>query len=75
MSVRKYVKEVEESLGAVGRPFRLSEAGRKIAWGSRTACNEYTSCCRKFSKLYVVGQERKGLFAGDLVPGAPTRLP
>jgi hypothetical protein len=37
MSVRKYVKEVEESLGAVGRPFRLSEAGRKIAWGKQNS--------------------------------------
>ena len=33
--VRKYVRETERNLGAVDRPFRLSEAGRKISWGKQ----------------------------------------
>ena len=33
--VRKYVRETERNLGAVDRPFRLSEAGRKVSWGKQ----------------------------------------
>ena len=33
--VKKYVKEIERSLGAKDRPFRLSEAGKKVPWGKQ----------------------------------------
>lgn len=33
--VREYVRETERNLGAVDRPFRLSEAGRKVSWGKQ----------------------------------------
>ncbi len=33
--VKKYVKEIERSLGAKDRPFRLSEAGKKVTWGKQ----------------------------------------
>ena len=33
--VRKYVREVEQNLGATDRPFKLSEAGKKVSWGKQ----------------------------------------
>eukprot|EP00435_Cladocopium_sp_Y103_P033162 s1278_g8.t1 len=33
--VRRYVREVERNLGATDRPFKLSEAGKKIQWGKQ----------------------------------------
>lgn len=34
--VRKYVREVEYTLGATDRPFRLLEMGRRIQWGKQS---------------------------------------
>ena len=56
MSVRKYVKEVEESLGAVGRPFRLSGGRAEDSMGKAEK--------PATSTLHVVGNSRNYMWQG-----------
>lgn len=57
--VRKYVKEVEESLGAVDRPFRLSEAGRKIAWGKQKSLQRVHFMLSEILEMMLQGKNEK----------------
>jgi hypothetical protein len=54
--VRKYVREVERTLGATDRPFRLSEMGRRIQWGKQKSLQRVHYMLSEILELMVRGK-------------------
>lgn len=57
--VKKYVKEVESSLGAADRPFRLSEAGKRINWGKQKSLQRVHYMFSEVLELMLKGKMDK----------------